>query len=77
MRLPSINLKVLHNALPLTAAERPYTKIVVTSKSTNCSEKFTYPAPAVNTTGYLPNSALPFGNYTCAWSPACPAAAAR
>ncbi len=63
VRLPSINLRVLHNALPLTAAERPYTKIVVTSRSTNCSEKFTYPAPAVNTTGYLPNSALPFGNY--------------
>jgi hypothetical protein len=69
VRLPSINLRVLYNSAPLAAAYMPFTKIVVTSTSTNCSEKFTFPAPAVDAQGWMLTPALPFGNYkVCAES---------
>jgi Tfp pilus assembly protein PilV len=64
-RLPSINLRVLYNgsAIPLTSLPR----ITATSKSTNCSEKFTYTAtllaPQTDLNGYMLTPALPFGDY--------------
>jgi type II secretory pathway pseudopilin PulG len=61
LRLPSINLRVLYNnaIIPITSPVR----IVVTSTSTNCSEVFTFAAPATDLTGYMIASALPFGDY--------------
>jgi type II secretory pathway pseudopilin PulG len=61
LRLPSINLRVLYNslAIPVTSP----VKIVVTSKSTNCSEKFTFAAPATDAAGWMLTPALPFGDY--------------
>jgi hypothetical protein len=38
-------------------------KITATSKSTNCSEKFTFSAPATDVNGYMLTPALPFGDY--------------
>jgi Tfp pilus assembly protein PilV len=60
-RLPSINLRVIYNgaALPVTSP----VKITATSKSTNCSEKFTFSAPATDLNGYMLTPALPFGDY--------------
>jgi Tfp pilus assembly protein PilV len=65
VRLPSINLRVMYGAsgIPLTSLPR----ITATSKSTNCSEKFTFTAtsvvPVTDTSGYLLTPALPFGDY--------------
>jgi Tfp pilus assembly protein PilV len=61
LRLPSINLRVLYNSavIPVTSP----VKIVVTSKSTNCSEKFTFTAPATDALGWMLTPALPFGDY--------------
>ena len=61
LRLPSINLRVIYNsaALPVTSP----VKIVVTSTSTNCSEKFTFTAPATDAAGWMLTPALPFGDY--------------
>ena len=72
IRMPSINLRVLYNTAALPEAQRAYTRVLVTSTSTNCSEKFNFAAPATEApvspatvgSGYLPNSALPFGTYT-------------
>jgi hypothetical protein len=61
LRLPSINLRVLYNSLPIPITSP--VRIVVTSTSTNCSEVFTFPAPATDLTGYMIASALPFGDY--------------
>jgi type II secretory pathway pseudopilin PulG len=69
VRLPSINLRVLYNGAVLSAANLATTKIVVYSKSTNCTEKFTFNAPAIDTNGWMLEPALPFGTYTvCAES---------
>jgi hypothetical protein len=77
VRLPSINLRILYSLAPMAETYRATTKVVVYSKGTNCSEIFTYNAPATEApvspatvgSGYLANSALPFGNYTvCAQS---------
>ena len=70
IRLPSINLRVLYNgsALP-TSTQLATTKIVVYSKSTNCSEVFTFNAPATDAQGWMLQPALPFGTYSvCAES---------
>jgi hypothetical protein len=74
VRLPSINLRVLYNGSPLAETYRQSTRILVTSTGTACSEKFDYPAPATEAapptpagatpTGFMTNSALPFGTYT-------------
>jgi len=64
VRLPSINLRVLYNGNPLNAAQTATTKIVVYSKGPNCSEKFTFNAPATDGNGWMLEPALPFGNYT-------------
>jgi hypothetical protein len=63
LRLPSINLKVLYDGLPMAPAENATTRIVVLSKSTNCTEKFVYAAPATDADGWMLNPALPFGDY--------------
>jgi Tfp pilus assembly protein PilV len=69
VRLPSINLRVLYNGLALPSTYQAYTRIVVTSIGTNCSEKFTFPAPATDSAGWMLNPALPFGPYkVCAES---------
>jgi hypothetical protein len=51
------------SGIPLTSLPR----ITATSKSTNCSEKFTFTAtsvvPVTDTSGYLLTPALPFGDY--------------
>ena len=74
VRLPSINLRVLYNGTPLAETYRQSTRILVTSTSTDCSEKFDFPAPATEAapptpagatpTGFMTNPALPFGTYT-------------
>ena len=74
VRLPSINLRVLYNGSPLAETYRQSTRILVTSTGTACTEKFDYPAPATEAapptpagatpTGFMTNSALPFGTYT-------------
>jgi Tfp pilus assembly protein PilV len=62
LRLPSINLKVLYSGSPLPVLSP--VRITATSVSTNCTEKFTFPAPATDlTTGYMLTPALPFGDY--------------
>ena len=65
VRLPSINLRVLHNGSPLdAAAATATTRIVVTRRAPNCSEKFTFTAPATDAQRLAcSSSALPFGNY--------------
>jgi hypothetical protein len=60
-RLPSINLRVIYNGAPLPVTSP--VKITATSKSTNCSEKFTFSAPATDVNGYMLTPALPFGDY--------------
>jgi len=66
IRMPSINLRVLYNSNPLPAAQYLTTRILVKSTGTGCTEEFDFPAPAVELTGtgYMANSALPFGTYT-------------
>jgi Tfp pilus assembly protein PilV len=59
VRLPSINLRVLYNGAVLTTPVR----ITATSKSTGCTEKFTFIAPATDVNGYMLTPALPFGDY--------------
>jgi Tfp pilus assembly protein PilV len=61
VRLPSIDLRVIYNSAVLPVASP--VRITATSKSTNCSEKFTFPAPATDVNGYMLTPALPFGNY--------------
>jgi Tfp pilus assembly protein PilV len=69
VRLPSINLRVLYNGSALAATYMPFTRILVTSTSTNCSEKFSFPAPAIDASGWMLQPALPFGSYkVCAES---------
>ena len=75
VRIPSINLRILYNGTSLPELTnggtlyKPYTRVVVTSTGTNCSEIFDYTAPATDDTGWLVNPALPFGTYTiCAQS---------
>ena len=74
VRLPSINLRVYYGTTsgvpkPLASTYMPYTRIVVTSTSTNCSEKFIFAAPAIDAQGWMLNPALPFGTYSvCAES---------
>jgi Tfp pilus assembly protein PilV len=69
VRIPSINLRVLYNAAPLASTYQAYTRILVTSTSTNCSEKFSFPAPSTDANGWMLNPALPFGTYkVCAES---------
>jgi Tfp pilus assembly protein PilV len=63
VRLPSINLRVLYNGSPLSSTYQPYTRILVTSTATNCSEKFDFTAPATDDQGWMKNPALPFGTY--------------
>ena len=74
VRLPSINLQVLYNGLPMAETYRNTTRILVKSTGTGCSEKFDFPAPATEAptlpsppavgSGFMTNSALPFGTYT-------------
>jgi Tfp pilus assembly protein PilV len=70
VRLPSINLRVTYGTnTPLAAAYLPFTRILVTSTSTNCTEKFSFAAPATDAQGWMLSPALPFGNYkVCAES---------
>lgn len=69
VRLPSINLRVLYNGAPLASTYQNYTRILVTSTSTNCSEKFSFPAPSTDANGWMLQPALPFGTYkVCAES---------
>lgn len=63
VRLPSINLRVLYNGNPLAASYQNYTRILVTSTSTNCSEKFSFPGPSTDANGWMLQPALPFGSY--------------
>ena len=69
MRLPSINLRVLYNGSPLAETYRQSTRILVTSTSTNCTEKFNFAAPSTDLNGWMLQPALPFGTYkVCAES---------
>jgi Tfp pilus assembly protein PilV len=69
VRVPSINLRVLYNGSALSGVYMPFTRILVTSTSTNCSEKFSFPAPAIDANGWMLQPALPFGTYkVCAES---------
>ena len=52
VRLPSINLRVLYNGNPLNAVQTATTRIVVYSKGPNCTEKFTFNAPATDANGW-------------------------
>jgi hypothetical protein len=61
LRLPSIDLRVLYNGAVIPATSP--VKIVVTSTSTNCTEKFTFNAPATDLNGWMLQPALPFGDY--------------
>jgi Tfp pilus assembly protein PilV len=67
VRLPSINLRVMYGASAIPLTSLPH--ITAISKSTNCSEKFTYTstlvpvAPVTDVSGYMLTSALPFGDY--------------
>jgi Tfp pilus assembly protein PilV len=67
VRLPSINLRVMYGAAAIPLTSLPH--ITAISKSTNCSEKFTYTstlvpvAPVTDVSGYMLTSALPFGDY--------------
>ena len=66
VRLPSINLRVLHGGSPLPLLTKPV-KIVVNSLGT-CTEKFTF-TDATDLAGWMKTPALPFGKYTvCASS---------
>jgi Tfp pilus assembly protein PilV len=69
VRIPSINLRVLYNGAPLAAVYLPFTRILVTSTSTNCTEKFNFAAPSTDLNGWMLQPALPFGTYkVCAES---------
>ena len=73
VRLPSINLRVLYNGTPLAETYRQSTRILVTSTQTGCTaevrlpgtcDQAAPPTPAGATpTGYMTDSALPFGTY--------------
>ena len=77
VRLPSINLRVLYNGTPMAEVYRQTTRILVTSTQTGCTgtQQFQVdrPAPATEAapptpagatpTGYMTDSALPFGTY--------------
>ena len=69
VRIPSINLRVLYNGAPLASTYQAYTRILVTSTSTNCTEKFSFTAPSTDANGWMLQPALPFGSYkVCAES---------
>jgi Tfp pilus assembly protein PilV len=63
VRLPSINLRVLYNGAALASTYQSSTRILVTSTSTNCSEKFSFPGPSTDANGWMLQPALPFGTY--------------
>jgi hypothetical protein len=77
VRLPSINLRVLYNGSPMAETYRQTTRILVTSTQTGCTGTQMFqvdrPAPATEAapptpvgatpTGYMTDSALPFGTY--------------
>jgi Tfp pilus assembly protein PilV len=65
VRVPSINLKVVYGGVnnPMPLVNNATVRIVVTSKSTDCDEKFIFAAPAVDDAGWMLAPALPFGDY--------------
>jgi Tfp pilus assembly protein PilV len=68
VRLPSINLKVTRDVLPGPGTP---VKVMITSKSTGCTEVYKFTDGVDQTTGYLKGTtgALPFGDYdVCASS---------
>ena len=63
VRLPSINLRVLHGLLPMATTFNNSIRILVKSKSPDCSEVFNFPMPAADAQGWMDPAALPFGDY--------------
>jgi hypothetical protein len=53
------------------------TRIVVTSRSVNCSEKFIFNAPSIDADGYMLKPALPFGTYDVCVDAITPASGTR
>ena len=62
VRLPSINLRVTHGGIA-PALRYTTAKILITSKSADCTETFRYSTGAIDALGWMQNSALPFGDY--------------
>jgi Tfp pilus assembly protein PilV len=76
-RLPSLNVRVLYNGAAMTGTNLNSVHVLVKSKGSGCTENFDYPQPAVDAAGWLPNSAVPFGDYQVCADAVTPASGTR